>query len=130
MARILAIGAVLTAPIGLSSIPGSRFDWSSLLAVAAVGVLGTGIAFVLMGRLVGRVGATRASIVGYLIPVVALVLGVLFRNDVVGPIAIGGVTLVIAGAYLTSRRESSAPGAVGRQKAPSGATAIHTAPPP
>ena len=72
MARILAIGAVLTAPIGLSSIPGSRFDWSSLLAVAAVGVLGTGIAFVLMGRLVGRVGATRASIVGYLIPVVAL----------------------------------------------------------
>ena len=121
MARILAIGAVLTAPIGLSSIPGSRFDWSSLLAVAAVGVLGTGIAFVLMGRLVGRVGATRASIVGYLIPVVALVLGVLFRNDVVGPIAIGGVALVIAGAYLTSRRESSAPGAVGRQKEPSGA---------
>ena len=90
MARILAIGAVLTAPIGLSSIPGSRFAWSSLLAVAAVGVLGTGIAFVLMGRLVGRVGATRASIVGYLIPVVALVLGVLFRNDVVGPIAIEG----------------------------------------
>ena len=128
MARILAIGGVLTAPIGLSSIPGSRFDWSSLLAVAAVGVLGTGIAFVLMGRLVGRVGATRASIVGYLIPVVALVLGVLFRNDVVGPIAIGGVALVIAGAYLTSRRESSAPGAAGRQS--SGRTAIRTAPPP
>ena len=107
MARILAIGAVLTAPLGLSSIPGSRFAWSSLLAVAAVGVLGTGIAFVLMGRLVGRVGATRASIVGYLIPVVALLLGVLFRNDVVGPVAIGGVALVIVGAYLTSRREAA-----------------------
>jgi len=105
MARILAIGAVLTAPIGLSSIPGSRFAWSALLAVAAVGVLGTGIAFVLMGRLVGRVGATRASIVGYLIPVVALLLGVLIRNDVVGPFAVAGVVLVIVGAYLTSRRE-------------------------
>jgi drug/metabolite transporter (DMT)-like permease len=43
--------------------------------------------------------------VGYLIPVVALVLGVLFRDDVVGPIAIVGVALVVAGAYLTSRRE-------------------------
>jgi drug/metabolite transporter (DMT)-like permease len=107
MARILAIGAVLTAPLGLASIPGSSFAWSALAAIATVGVLGTGVAFVLMGRLVGRVGPTRASIVGYLIPVVALVLGVLFRNDVVGPIAIGGVALVIAGAYLTSRRETA-----------------------
>jgi drug/metabolite transporter (DMT)-like permease len=105
MARILAVGAVLTAPIGLGSVPGSRFTWSSLLAVAAVGVLGTGVAFVLMGRLVGRVGPTRASIVGYLIPVVALLLGVLLRNDDVGPIAVAGVGLVILGAFLTSRRE-------------------------
>ena len=107
MARILAIGAVLTAPLGLASIPGSSFAWPAVLAMAAVGVLGTGVAFVLMGRLVGRVGPTRASIVGYLIPVVALALGVLFRDDVVGPVAIGGVALVIAGAYLTSRRETA-----------------------
>ena len=107
MARILAIGAVLTAPFGLGSIPGSRFAWFALFAVAAVGVLGTGIAFVLMGRLVGRVGATRASIVGYLIPVVALLLGVVLRSDEVEPIAIAGVALVVVGAYLTSRRETA-----------------------
>ena len=107
MARILAIGGILTAPLGVSSIPGSRFAWSSLFAVAAVGVLGTGIAFVLMGRLVGRVGATRASIVGYLIPVVALLLGVLIRNNVVGTVAVIGVGLVVVGAYLTSRRETA-----------------------
>jgi drug/metabolite transporter (DMT)-like permease len=106
MARILAIGAVLTAPLGVASVPGSGFSWAAVIAIAAVGVLGTGIAFVLMGRLVGRVGATRASIVGYLIPVVALLLGVLLRNDEVGPIAIAGVALVIVGAYLTSRRET------------------------
>jgi drug/metabolite transporter (DMT)-like permease len=107
MARILAIAAVLTAPLGLWSLPGSGFTWSALAATSAVGVLGTGVAFVLMGRLVGRVGPTRASIVGYLIPVVALLLGVLFRNDVVGPIAIAGVALVIVGAYLASRRETA-----------------------
>jgi drug/metabolite transporter (DMT)-like permease len=106
MARILAIGGILTAPLGVSSIPGSRFAWSSLLAVTAVGVLGTGIAFVLMGRFVGRVGATRASIVGYLIPVVALVLGMLLRNDEVGPFAVLGVGFVVLGAYITSRRET------------------------
>jgi drug/metabolite transporter (DMT)-like permease len=105
MARIMAIGAVLTAPIGLWALDGSRFTSASLVAVAAVGVLGTGVAFVLMGRLVGRVGATRGSIVGYLIPIVALLLGVLFRDDRVEPIAMVGVLLVIAGAYLASRRE-------------------------
>jgi drug/metabolite transporter (DMT)-like permease len=105
MARILTIGAVLTAPFGVVSIEGSQFAWAALAAIGAVGVLGTGVAFVLMGRLVGRVGPTRASIVGYLIPVVALGLGVLFRNDEVGSIAVAGVALVILGAYLTSRRE-------------------------
>ncbi|MGH2680267.1 MAG: DMT family transporter [Actinomycetota bacterium] len=105
MARILTIGTLLTAPLGLWSVPGSRFAWSSLLATAAVGVLGTGIAFVLMGRLVGRVGPTRASIVAYLIPVVALLLGVFLRNDDVGPFAVAGVGLVVVGASLTTRRE-------------------------
>jgi drug/metabolite transporter (DMT)-like permease len=105
MARILAIAAVLTAPFGLWSIPSSAFTWPALAATTAVGVLGTGVAFVLMGRLVGRVGPTRASIVGYLIPVVALALGVLLRGDEVGPFAVLGVALVVVGAYLTSRRE-------------------------
>jgi drug/metabolite transporter (DMT)-like permease len=107
MARILAIGAVLTAPLGVASIPGSRYAWDSLAAVTALGLVGTGFAFVLMGRLVGRVGPTRASIVGYLIPVVALVLGILVRGDEVGPYAVVGVALVIVGAYLTSRREAA-----------------------
>ena len=107
MARILAIGAVLTAPLGVASIPGSSFTWAAVLAIAAVGVLGTGVAFVMMGRLVGRVGPTRASIVGYLIPVVALALGVVLRDDEVGPFAVLGVALVVVGAYLTSRRETA-----------------------
>jgi drug/metabolite transporter (DMT)-like permease len=107
MAAILAIGAILTAPLGIGSLSGSRFAWDSLAAVAVLGLVGTGFAFVLMGRLVGRVGATRASIVGYLIPVVALGLGVLFRHDEVGPFGLIGVVLVIAGAYLTSRREAA-----------------------
>lgn len=105
MAAILAIGAVPTAPFGIAGLAGSRFAWDALGATAVLGLLGTGFAFVLMGRFVGRVGATRASIVGYLIPVVALGLGVALRGDDVGPAAIVGVGLVIVGAYLTSRRE-------------------------
>jgi drug/metabolite transporter (DMT)-like permease len=109
MAAILAIGAIPTAPLGIAALGDSDFSWSALAAVASLGLVGTGFAFVLMGRLVGRVGATRASIVGYLIPVVALGLGVVFRGDEVGPFAVVGVALVIVGAFLTSRREPTAP---------------------
>ena len=77
------------------------------MAVAVLGVLGTGIAFALMGTLVGRVGSTRASFITYLIPVVALVLGVVFRGDEVFALELVGVVFVIGGALLASRRTAT-----------------------
>ena len=53
----------------------------------------------------GRVGGTRSSFITYVIPVIALILGVSFRGDEVTIVAIIGVLLVIAGAFLASRRE-------------------------
>ena len=109
MARVLAIGAVMVTPFGVYGWSRSSFAWNSLAAVLAAGVLGTGLAFIFIGRLAGRVGATRASFVNYLIPVVALILGVVFRDEPVGALAIAGVGAVITGAYLASRRETTAP---------------------
>jgi drug/metabolite transporter (DMT)-like permease len=106
MARVLGLAAIWTAPLGLFALDGSRFAAASLGSVAALGVLGSGAAFVLMGTLVGRVGSTRASFATYLIPVVAMGLGVWLRGDDVGPLGIVGVALVIAGALLASRREA------------------------
>ncbi len=71
-----------------------------------LGVLGTGLAFVLMATLVGRVGGPRGSVAIYFVPVVAIVLGVVVRGDTVEPLAIGGAALVLLGAWITSRRES------------------------
>jgi drug/metabolite transporter (DMT)-like permease len=105
MARMLALAALWTAPFGLVSIGDSSFSWSAVGSVAVLGILGTGLAFVLMGNLVANVGSTRASFVTYLIPVVATFLGIVVRDETVALIAIVGVTLVIAGAALASRKE-------------------------
>jgi drug/metabolite transporter (DMT)-like permease len=105
MARMLALAAIWTAPLGLLGLDESTLAWPSLAAVAALGILGTGVAFVLMGRLVARVGSSRASFATYLIPVVALTLGVVFRDEELYPSAVIGIALVIAGAVLASRRE-------------------------
>jgi drug/metabolite transporter (DMT)-like permease len=108
MVRILAVGTIWTAPYGFYGLGDSSFAWAPVLAVAAAGIVGTGLAFVLMGMLVGRVGSTRGAFTTYLIPVVALFLGVAFRGDVVSWVAVAGVLLVIAGAILASRREAAA----------------------
>jgi len=105
MARMLALATLWTAPLGLLAVPGSSFAWTPFLAIAAAGVVGTGIAFVVMGTLVGRVGSTRASFITYFIPVVAIILGVAFRGDDVVPLALAGMVAVTAGAFLASRRD-------------------------
>jgi drug/metabolite transporter (DMT)-like permease len=103
--RAQLVALVLLAPAALVSMPGSEFAWPSALAVAALGFFGTGWAFVAMATLVGRVGATRGSVATYLIPVVAIGLGVVFLDEVVEAISLVGTVLVLVGAYLTSRRE-------------------------
>lgn len=104
--RAQLVALVLLAPAALVSLPRSEFAWSSALALAALGFFGTGWAFVAMTTLVGRVGATRGSVAIYFVPVVAIALGVAFRDEDVAAISLVGTALVLAGAYLTSRRES------------------------
>jgi drug/metabolite transporter (DMT)-like permease len=108
MARMLALASAMTAPLGLLGLRGSAFDAASFAAVAGLGIVGTGLAFVLMGRLVAHVGSTRASFATYQIPVVAMILGVVFRDDRVHALSVVGIALVIAGALLASRKERTA----------------------
>jgi drug/metabolite transporter (DMT)-like permease len=105
--RAQMFALVLLVPAALVSLPSSEFAWSSALAVAVLGSFGTGLAFVAMTTLVGRVGATRGSVAIYFLPVVAIALGVVFRDETVAAISLVGTGLVLAGAYLTSRRERS-----------------------
>jgi drug/metabolite transporter (DMT)-like permease len=109
MARVQWMAVLMVLPFGLVGWGDSSFAWPSMLAVAAIGILGTGLAFVLMGTLAGSVGATRSSFLTYLIPVVALVLGVAFRGERVSALSVAGVGLVILGAVLASRRETLRP---------------------
>ncbi len=99
------LALALVAPLGLAGVPASTFAWSSVLAVAILGSLGTAVAFVAFASLAGRVGSTRASVAIYFLPAVAIALGALFRDETIAAIAVLGTVLVTAGAYLTSRRE-------------------------
>jgi drug/metabolite transporter (DMT)-like permease len=103
--RAQLVALLLLLPFGLWSLPGSHLEWGAALAMLPLGILGTGLAFVLMTTLVGRVGGPRGAVATYFIPVVAIALGVVFLGERVAPAALLGTGLVLAGAWLTSRRE-------------------------
>ena len=67
---------------------------------------GGGGAFVLMTAFVGRVGSTRGGVAVYLVPIIAMVLGMVFRSEVILPLQWAGTAVVLLGAWLVSRRES------------------------
>jgi drug/metabolite transporter (DMT)-like permease len=79
--RGLGAAAILTAPLGLRDLGNAHWQMSSLLSLLALGSVGTGVAFVLMGTAAGRVGATRASGAAFLIPPIALLLGIVVRHE-------------------------------------------------
>ncbi len=105
MVRAIGVGAVATAPFGLAGLADSHWSIGPVLAVIVLGVLHTGAAFVIMTAFVGRVGPTRGGVAVYFIPIVAMVLGVTFRSEVVLPIQWAATGVVLFGAWLTSRRE-------------------------
>jgi len=102
-AQLVAIAVVL--PFGLWGLPRSEWDWGATGAMVVLGVLGSGVAFVASTTLGARAGPVRGSIPIYFLPVVAMLLGALVRHETIPALAIAGVALVIAGAWLSSRRE-------------------------
>ena len=76
-----------------------------MLALLALGALGTGLANVLLTVAAGRFGATRASATTFLIPAVALLLGVMVRGERVALLSVVGGAICLAGAWLTQRAQ-------------------------
>ena len=98
---LLAWGVVLTLPVALI---GPRPDTAPTIAavgcLAALGILGSGFAYILNLRVVTQTDATTASTVTYVIPLVAVVAGaVILREPLTWNEAVGGA-LVILGAAI------------------------------
>ncbi len=108
--RAQVVGLALTAPLGLPELMSARWTPGPLLALLALGALGTGIAYVVVSVAAGRVGPTRASATTFLIPAVALALGVVVRGEHVALLSVAGGAICIVGAWLTRRAQIEAGG--------------------
>jgi drug/metabolite transporter (DMT)-like permease len=78
-----------------------------VLSVVALGVLSTGIAYVLNYRLIQDEGPTAASMTNYLTPVVAVLLGILFVDERLSWNLIVGTAMVLLGVWIAERNLGS-----------------------
>ncbi|GAB2752001.1 DMT family transporter [Amycolatopsis magusensis] len=100
---LLASGfLVLAMPVG-GTTP-VHFDLGAFVAVAVLGVFSTGIAFAMNYRLLETEGAVATSTVGYLLPVVSVLLGSLLLSEQLDLRVLAGMVVVLAGVALTRVR--------------------------
>ena len=98
-----------------------RLTTEAIFAVVWLGVLGSGLAYLLFFRLLDRWGATRTSMVAYTLPVFGIILGALVLNEAVDARLLIGTALVIGGIFLVNSKYGARP-LMARAGAPSRST--------
>lgn len=104
--RALGVALVLTAPLGLPDVLAAHWRPSAVLALLALGAGGTCLAQVMVATAAGRLGPTKASVSTFLIPPVALVLGVAVRGEQVALVSVLGGAVCVLGAWLVRRAQT------------------------
>jgi len=103
-AAIMAVSAVILAPValwhdGLLTPPASSVAWAVVL-----GVIHTAVATLIMFFVVRRAGASFFSMINFLIPVIGYFLGVILLGEPLSPRAIAALALILAGIYVSAGR--------------------------
>ena len=80
------------------------WNGDAILAVAWLGVFGSGAAYLLNFRLLARIGATRTSVLAYFLPIVGLVTGAVMFRETIDAIVLAGTALVLTGIALVNSR--------------------------
>ena len=116
--------ALLVAPLGLSRLPDVLPGWKALASIAALGLIGTGVAYIILFGLLRRIGPSRTILITYLIPGIAVLYGWLLLGESLRAVSLGGLALVLAGVTLAGR------GGAAAATRPRAAAAPLPAPPP
>jgi len=93
---------LLIAPLAFVQ-PGTPVvDGRILFAVVTLGVICSGIAYLLYFRLIADIGAARALTVGFLIPVFGVLWGYLFLDETIGWHTVAGTVVILTGTALVT----------------------------
>ncbi len=98
-----AVATLLTTPLGIANLPTAMPGWKEWASVAILGLVGTGIAYIILFALLRSAGPSRTILVTYTIPGVAVLYGVLLLGEPLRAVDIVGLSLILAGVALAGR---------------------------
>jgi drug/metabolite transporter (DMT)-like permease len=103
--RAVAFGNVLVAtiaaaPLGAIQAPGHMPGWKAIGSIVALGVLGSALAYILYFAIAAGAGGSRAILITYLVPPVAVFYGAVFLGEPLKATALGGLALILGGVAL------------------------------
>lgn len=102
----LALSAIIL--IFATDLTGSEAIWNDVSAatglVVGLGVLGTGLAFILYYNIIETLGAVSAASVAYVPPVVALLIGFILVGEAISATELVGAALILVGVVLVNQR--------------------------
>jgi drug/metabolite transporter (DMT)-like permease len=103
MGACLALATVVLTPFAIVDLPSATPTVGAFASVVVLGLFCTALALVLMAILIGEAGPSRASVITYINPVIALALGVVFLSEEPGAGALVGLALILVGSWLSTR---------------------------
>ena len=109
MALSLGLCALIYVPIAALQWPSSVPSGNVIGSIVVLAVVCTAAAFLIFAGLISEIGPVRATVITYVNPAVAAVLGVVVLGEALTPAMLAGFCLVIAGSVLATRREASEP---------------------
>jgi drug/metabolite transporter (DMT)-like permease len=98
----LALASLMLAPWAALDLPHHAPSAGAIGAVVVLGVLCTAVAFVVYATLIAEAGTSRATVITYVNPVVAVALGVALLGERPGAGAVAGLLLILAGGWLST----------------------------
>jgi drug/metabolite transporter (DMT)-like permease len=101
-AAVVTASAIFLLPPALLTAPEAAPGLGPVAAVAALGVLGTGLAFVILYRLIASIGPARAWLVTYIAPGFAVVYGAVLLSEEVTVATLAGLALILFGSWLAA----------------------------
>ena len=114
----LLVTALIYLPIGLAQLPDQRPSAKVVWSVVGLAVICTAVAFVVFFELIAEVGPSRATVITYLNPAVALLLGVLILDESFTVATAVGFALILAGSVLATRSRGPRAPQVPRSRKP------------
>ncbi len=101
VAASLSLSAVVLLP-AVFAWPPHTIPASALWAIAVLGVVCTALGLVVFFQLIAEAGPSRASVITYINPLVAVVLGVVVLDEHLGTMSVAGLVLILAGSWLST----------------------------